>query len=196
MSIIVHGDQLHVTHLSVAARDFPELLLAHRAAYPDTDAIEHEAQRLIAGDFEHNSTLAFVERVMTWGGGDRNAGRVLEQDEGVRSLVQAAYVRAIERGSCEGLVTLKPIKNLGIAFASKILRFLLPDSAVILDSVIRKKLGYEESPEGYQAFLDECRSLLDHVRDQPYPIQGGAWRICDIEAAIYAKLKGYRLVRP
>jgi hypothetical protein len=132
-----------------------------------------------------------VERVLIWGGGDRNAGRVLAQAEGMTELVQAAYERAVERGSRDGLVALRPIKNLGIAFASKILRFLLPNSAVILDSVIRENLGYAESPQGYQGFLDECRSLLDHVSDQPYPIQGGVWRVCDIEAAIYAKLQGY-----
>jgi hypothetical protein len=192
MPVLVHAGQLHITHLSIAAEEFAELLAAHYTQFPDTAAIERDAEQLIAGEFESHSTLEFVGRVMNWGGGDRNVSRVVAQQERVTTLVAAAYADALERGPAGALATLKPIKRLGIAFGSKLLRFLLPSSAVILDSVIRENLGYPNSQRGYLAFLAECHELLDHVRDQPYPLQaGGTWRICDIEAAIYARLQGY-----
>jgi len=192
MPVILHDGHLHITHLAVTAGDFPGLLRAHRREFPETGTIEREAQKLIVEEFEHNATIAFVDRVMRWGRGDRNVSRVLAQGIGMTTLVADAYTEAVNNGPASGLAVLEPIDYLGIPFASKLLRFLLPDAAVILDSVMRENLGYPESPRGYQTLLAECRSLLDHVRDQPYPLQeNGRWRICDIEAAIYAKLQGY-----
>jgi hypothetical protein len=72
-----------------------------------------------------------------------------------------------------------------MSFASKIIRFIYPDRAVIFDSVIRSGLGYPESADGYGAFLDDCQAILDRSRTE-YP----ELRVCDIEAAIFMKLRG------
>jgi hypothetical protein len=61
-----------------------------------------------------------------------------------------------------------------------------PAAAVILDEVIRGALGYRESRDGYQEFLDDCQTSLALLA--PYHPQ---LRICDVEAAVFAKIQGY-----
>jgi hypothetical protein len=91
------------------------------------------------------------------------------------------------------LIALQKVKNLGkVSFASKHLKFLAPDAAVVLDSVIRNGLGYPDSPEGYQDFLNDCHTILDHAIANGLKYTGwgtNGWRVSDIEMAIYAKLK-------
>jgi hypothetical protein len=61
----------------------------------------------------------------------------------------------------ESLTILLQVKNLGISFASKHLKFLAPKNAVVLDSIIEEQLGYATNPAGYGAFLTDCSEILD-----------------------------------
>ena len=51
-----------------------------------------------------------------------------------------SVVRALE--------VIQSLDGLGVAFASKHLKFLVPSSAVVLDSVIESKLGYATNSAG------------------------------------------------
>ena len=82
--------------------------------------------------------------------------------------------------------SLQQLRYLGQSFASKVARFLSPNTAVILDEVIRGALGYRESQDGYLEFLDDCQTTLSLLA--PHHPQ---LRICDVEAAIFAKIQGY-----
>jgi hypothetical protein len=53
------------------------------------------------------------------------------------------------------------LNGLAVSFASKHLKFLAPEKAVVLDSIVSKRLGYELTPDGYQAFLNDCRRIRD-----------------------------------
>ncbi|MER9132744.1 hypothetical protein [Mesorhizobium sp. M0768] len=92
-----------------------------------------------------------------------------------------------------GVERIRRLRNLGQSFASKQMRFLEPTRAVILDSVIRNGLGYGETAIGYAEFLNDCQTILTSVRrsGQLRDKQAAGLRICDIEAAIFAKLQGY-----
>ena len=78
------------------------------------------------------------------------------------------------------------LNQLGQSFASKLVRFICPTQAVILDEVIRGALGYRENADGYAEFLSDCRTLLEGAESSCRDI-----RICDVEAAIFAKIQGY-----
>ncbi len=78
-----------------------------------------------------------------------------------------------------------------MSFASKHLKFLDPDRAIVLESIISTKLGYPLTLVGYGEFLADCRALLDAVyaAGVPFPFPAeGTWRISDIEMAIFKQL--------
>ena len=120
-------------------------------------------------------------------------GRVLKRNEraDIARALREGHDIALSGDVPGGVSRIAKLKYLGISYASKQLRVLLPDRAVILDSVIRIRLGYAESASGYTEFLSDCEQLLAQIQRQTC---AGAsihskWRICDIEAAIYQQLQ-------
>jgi hypothetical protein len=85
------------------------------------------------------------------------------------------------------------VKGLGISFASKHLKFLAPDGAVVLDSIIEEQLGYAKNLAGYATFLTDCHDILNAcnqfgIRYTGWGAQG--WRVSDVEMAIFQKIRG------
>jgi hypothetical protein len=85
------------------------------------------------------------------------------------------------------------VNSLGISFASKHLKFLAPDDAVVLDSIIAEQLGYATNLAGYGTFLTDCHDVLNacnqfEIRYTGWGAQG--WRVSDIEMAIFQKIRG------
>ena len=95
----------------------------------------------------------------------------------------------------EGVEQIQCLKGLGQSFASKQLRFLVPKRAVILDDRIREKLGYEKTVCGYTEFLTDCHKLLKYAeksQDLHAKLRrelGTDLYVCNIEAALYAKIQ-------
>jgi hypothetical protein len=119
------------------------------------------------------------------------------RDKNSPTVVAAALSEAVglaQRGDVSaGVECIRRLDHVGRSFASKQLRFLEPLRAVILDSVIRTGLGYPDKPKGYAEFLDDCQIMLAEVQ-QSGEIESSlaaTLRVCDIEAAIFAKLQGY-----
>jgi hypothetical protein len=83
------------------------------------------------------------------------------------------------------------LNGLAVSFASKHLKFLVPERAVVLDSSISERLGYPRTPDGYLAFLGDCRSILEHATacNLHYTGWGKQWRVSDIEMAIFETLR-------
>ena len=100
--------------------------------------------------------------------------------------MRTGYEKACNGCVAEGIEWIRELKGLGQSFASKQLRFLMPDRAVILDSVIRKRLGYNETLPGYSKFLADCLTLRDQAHKSE-EVRG--LRVCDIEAALYTKIQ-------
>lgn len=180
--------------LLIPIRAFPDLLQAHRADDPDTSAIEAEAIALATGGFAPGAATAFVRRVCAWGGYHGIGGRVLGRNspEVIAATLQNAYRLCGDGEPVEGLGCLTRLSGLGVSFASKHLKFLAPERAVVLDSVISTKLGYSLDSVGYREFLADCHALLDAVRaaEIPFPFEGeGSWRLSDVEMVLFQHLR-------
>lgn len=189
--------RLSFVRISLSASEMPELLERHRSEYPGAEVVELCARRLIAAKFPPVHATAFIEGVCEWGGGNRNFSRIRKAGDATiaRSLKSAAeainaddVVWAIEE--------LQHLPHLGLSFASKVARFLAPDKCVVLDSVIRTRIGYVESQEGYSEFLQDCFQLLEQLRtsqDLDASLRDGL-RVCDVEAAVFIKARDQKNV--
>jgi hypothetical protein len=174
--------------LELMPGEVPGLLRRHAANYPGAVECEQVGAAIIDAGFPTDDVKAFVEAVVRWGGGQRFVGRLLNQnaaDEIADALKEAsAHLKAGE--AADAVSRLQRLRYLGQSFASKIARFLSPTTAVILDEVIRGALGYRESQEGYQEFLTDCQETLELL-----VVHHPQLRICDVEAAIFAKIQKY-----
>ncbi|WP_342637100.1 hypothetical protein [Thioclava nitratireducens] len=188
MPILVHDGSLRLVKLDIQPQEIPALLQAHRTKWEPPQRLEARGEALIAADFPSDEAVQFAYDVIRWGKGHRFVDRFKTQnspDSVSRALRQS--VKLADRGNvAEGVEEIRKLSWISQSFASKIVRFLRPNAAVILDSVIRNALGYAETKDGYNAFLRDCEEMLAAVADD-YP----QLRVCDIEAAIFAKLQGY-----
>jgi hypothetical protein len=111
---------------------------------PKTCEIEQFAKLIGEGGFDPDNTVQLIKKVCGWGGYSGVSGRVLRDNtvSELCALMARALSRVKEGDVCGGLSSLLEIKGLGVSFASKHLKFIAPDRAVVLDSVISSRLGY------------------------------------------------------
>ncbi len=110
----------------------------------------------------------------------RSLGSVLRQ--GKQLSEEGRFVEAIR--AFDGL------KGIGVSIRSKVLRFLCPDQAAVLDSIIRSRLGYANSAEGYAAFVTDCIKIRDclNEKNHPHPLKR-PWQTTDVEMGIFLSVK-------
>jgi|GEM_PF-6224521 len=192
-------DGFAIVHAALHADEVPPLLERHAEEFAETDLdppkIEAFAREVVDNGFNGEGPKDLLLMVCEWGRGDRNFGRVedLNDAEDVARIMEASFSHAERQDYANALKSMCEIKQIGRSFASKVLRFLLPGHAVIMDSVIRTRLGYPDSDSGYVEFRDECQMLLDMIRK--HHADNGeqcTHRICDIEAALYTKIREQR----
>ncbi|MGH0364214.1 hypothetical protein NKZ04_18340 [Sinorhizobium meliloti] len=178
--------------ISLTPSEVPELVKRHRSEYPGAEAVEQFARRLIAANFPPAEATAFIEGVCEWGGGERNLSRILDAGDATIAQALKSANEAIDADDVvRAIWELQHLPHLGLSFASKVARFLAPDKCVILDSVIRSRIGYVESSEGYSEFLRDCTQLLKMLRTSP-DLEASLrdrLRVCDVEAAVFMKAK-------
>ena len=194
MSIVDHEGRLHFCRMDIALAEFPALLQRHHREDPDTKSIEEAATALAECGFSEERTAEFIRRVCRWGGYPGVAGRVLRNNKAslLSTRLAAACAAANSSDICAGLSELLNIRGLAVSFASKHLRFLAPNSAPVLDSIISSRLGYPLSIPGYREFQSDCLAMLRFVKKAgvPYPGWGrDGWRVCDIEMAVFMKIR-------
>jgi hypothetical protein len=180
--------------LELQPQHMSQLLVQHQEMYPGAAALEEHGAALISDGFPPEAARQFVEEVCLWGGGARLVGRVAATEASrIADALRDAVELADEGKVPNAVLEIQKLPYLAQSFASKQLRFLRPSIAVILDSVIRSKLGYPASKRGYLEFLTDCRAILDLVITSPEATRpnGERLRICDVEAAIYTKLQGH-----
>ena len=178
-----------IVRLALSPAEIPILLMKHARAYPHAEKVEETGQTLIEGNFEPKASADFVQRVCEWGRGHRLIGRI--------KAFEAANIATVFRKAfamvdpADAVTHIQKIPYLGQSFASKHLRFLKPGEAVIFDSVIRRRLGYPETAAGYAEFLRDCQIMRERISPAVTRECGMPLRVCDIEAAIFAKLLGF-----
>ncbi|MBY2983656.1 hypothetical protein [Rhizobium leguminosarum] len=192
MPVVQLDGQLSFVRISLAPSEVPKLLERHRSEYPETEDVEQRAKRLIASDFPPSDSREFVARVCKWGGGQRLVSRICKAGDATIAQSLKSAIDAIESVNVAWAIgELQHLPHLGLSFASKIARFLAPDKCVVLDSVIRTRIGYVESQEGYSEFLQDCFQLLQMLRTSRAPDAAFRdLRVCDVEAAVFMKVKG------
>jgi len=169
---------------------FAERLKDHRHRYNLTGDCEARAVRLRSSCFPPRATGDFVREVSQWA---RYAGmgqRIVTQNRGKLTKAFREANDLLSRNDVIGaLKRLNELRQLGgVSFASKHLRFLAPDRAVVLDSVLERGLGYAMNAAGYRRFLDHCHELaaqLDACGVNDPCRHDGKWLIADVEGALF-----------
>lgn len=192
----VAGGNIHCA-IAWTPRDFSKALLRNVHAFLETRPVELKAAALIAGDFPAADCIAFLEAVCLWG--NRAGTAALVKKKNTETEIRNAFSDACDHLQndrlTDALTSVIRLKGLDVSFGSKHLRMLSPTKAVVLDSIIALGLGYNRTPDGYTKFLEDCvaiRDLLNGPTGSPNPIDlAGSWRLCDVEMAIYSKLRGF-----
>jgi hypothetical protein len=190
MPVVNIGGQLQFVRLSLEPGEILGLLEQHTQCYPGDEipALEEQAVNLIGDDFPPDDSCAFAQAVIQWGRGHRNLARFLNNNNelDIANALENAHQCLTQQAPAAAIAQLVILHHLGQSFASKLLRFLSPTQAVILDSVIRTGLGYRDDADGYNAFLQDCQCVKALTVNIP---ELHHLRLCDIEAAIYVKVR-------
>jgi hypothetical protein len=199
MPIFQLEETLLVYRLALLPAEVPSLLERHRARYPGGSEIEQGGKKLKADGFPEIASVNFVEDVHNWSMMRRNAERVQKVGGAeIAAKLRIASQQIDDGDEPQAIQTLCRIPHLGISYASKIARFLDPEKCVILDSVIRERLGYPNNAGGYAAFLQDCRDTLEVLKASPLldsRCRAGL-RVCDVEAVFFMKAKELPNVSP
>lgn len=173
--------------LAIAVSEVPRLLAAHAAKWPDRGRLVANARNTEARGFQLADCRKYVEAVYTWGRGDRNLGRVLENgDDALAGSLRNASA-LVKRGMpVAASAELCRLSYVGQSFATKLVHFLAPDVAVILDQRIRSRLGYSETDAGYDRFLSDCHALAAAMGHSSRRAT-----LAEAETVVFAKIQGY-----
>lgn len=199
MVVDIPGQSFRFVRLELSPDEIPGLLASHAASpvrgQPSgqhdcsgawSSELEQFGRALANQDFEAAGSMWFASEVILWGRGHRILGRFQERNrpEDIACALREANAHLFADEVTEAVRRLTALEYLGQSYASKLARFLAPTKAVILDEVIRSAIGYREDDAGYGEFLADCNAVLN-VMKRRHP----GLRICDIEAAIYMKIK-------
>lgn len=194
MKVVQNGAKVslivHELDLANAARHYANV----HQDYPGAFDREVEGAAIVAaiaqGALAWDQCEPFIRSVCKWGGYAGIGGRVIKNNE--PGQVLAAFKDAVAAGQQgklgEALAALDSLHSLDVAFASKHLRFIFPDTSVILDSMLRENLGFANSNSGYLDFTITCKTIFDAIKATgvQYPLDAKrGWRFCDAETVLF-----------
>jgi hypothetical protein len=185
--------------IAIPLSAFPGLVEEHPRHYNATPPVEALGQELLRSDMSPALLPPFIREVCRWGGYSGVAGRVLKQN--TLPDIEAAFGHAIsllQRAAPDhagALTAINALNGLGRpSFASKLLRFLFPETCPILDSV-NQSLGYPATPHGYARFAHDCGAIASALEQAgvPNPLgrPGNRWFVGEVDMAIFAYLRGW-----
>jgi hypothetical protein len=106
--------------------------------------------------------LAFSEAVCTWGRGQRVFANLKRHHGPALAGIMHHWLSQVESLSDqEAIQTGTDFKGLGVSFASKHLRMLIPQRFGVLDEVLSMGLGYAMNTAGFAFFMMDLRELKD-----------------------------------
>ena len=170
----------------------------HWSGDPFTAHLENFSREFVLEGMPYSKAFLFVRMVFAWGGPRGNnfknfrdsVNDAEKRGKYLTSILFNAYSYSRMGKYRPAIRAFEGLNGIGISFSSKFLRFLCPDHAAILDSVIRKGLGYNDNEVDYEEFVNSCarvRGILNCNKWQ-HPL-GRPWQITDVEMAIFMKLK-------
>jgi hypothetical protein len=176
--------------------EFPYWIGRHRREYPDTKIIEKEVSWIVQEGFPKEEAYRLIRLVCRWGGYYGIAARVISANKPavVSGVLKQAHEKLNDGCAEDALRRVNGLVGLGRpSYASKILRFIAPRDAAVLDQAIGSKLGFSMNPAGYGELLEGCRTVVSDLKASSVsnPIRPrGVWYVCDVEAAFFAKVQG------
>jgi hypothetical protein len=191
-AVIVAGDSLQPTA-------FPGLVEYHlKDIRLDTIELEASARRLIATGFLVSDLEQFISHVCGWGGYAGIAGRIHKHNP--PQEVRYRFINAMDALDSDrpdvlsALCELRQIRQLGLSFASKHLRFLRPDLCPAFDTTLSQWLDYTLDVCGYKYFSDDCLRIAKVLQryEVSNPVQGrdtGKWFAADVEMALFSHVR-------
>ena len=185
--------------------NFPQLLTDFLNENPDTPAIEALAAQLMQSNFPDHSMDDFVTRVCGWGGkqGIRILSRVLKHntDAEIADALRGASSNLAKGQFLDALTQVDKLRFLDVSFASKFLRFLLPDICPVFDSYLHDALPYTLDASGYSDFANDCAWLANQLVANKFPIRGnahaerGSWQTWKVLFTCWRLAKSFVLPR-
>ena len=130
---------------------------------------------------------ADIEVVVKWGGNPYGMWSRIDrrnQDDEIRRYTAEA-IQALP--DCDkALQHATRIFGLGVSFGSKVVAFLYPKGAPILDRVVRECLSKADNWTGrYGDFVALCTHIAERQPKGSGPREGGVWHLRDIEMALF-----------
>lgn len=171
----------------------------HRAGDPLTDFVNDFSKSFLDEDMPHNKAMLFVRLVCAWGGlrgGNfqlfkEKVAELEAKGRSLRCILQEGKETSVAGNYSNAIKAFDGTLGLGVSFRSKVLRFLCPDHAAILDSHIRKQLGYSNTANGYELFVNDCIAVRDCLNKSNLRPEGlRVWQTTDVEMGIFLSVKG------
>lgn len=122
-------------------------------------------RNLTQSTISSTDALEFSELVCKWGRGKRVFAN-LKRHHGTKlgTLMSKALEQALNATDVESAITpLYKIKGLGVSFASKHLRMLLPEKFGVLDSRFEETLGFALNVPGYALFMKTLEAFREEL---------------------------------
>ena len=181
--------------------EMPRLVAAHFERCADTPDAEKAAAAFVASPTVEGA-VEVVHRTCYWGGsnGPRILPMILRNNPGAR--IQSSFERAadtLQRGHGvaelgRALAIVNELSYLGQpSFASKMLRMLNPEVSGVLDSLVHGATAYTLDRRGYSLYsakLQDIAAALDALgieNSRGFP----NWRAADVDAGIFARIRGW-----
>ncbi len=175
---------------------FSEMIESHGDNFQDTLEMEDRYKDLINSPIdEYDSIAEYIKTVSKWGNYAGVGGKVLKNNTAEKIIAVFEAVRNILNSESPdlslALSRINTLYGLGMpSFASKHLRFMLPEKCPVYDSILTDVLPYSFDPSGYATFAEDCKSLSIELcsRNIENPIRKSVtWYAGDVEAAIFSQ---------
>ena len=185
---------------TIPFREFPCLYGKFLGATNETREIEKEGAALMkARRFGDKRAYCFVLSILKWGGptGAQIRGNLHRYYRGGEAKIQSGLAQAVrdtvhslKTGSCaDAIQTITSHKGFQTPYGSKVLRMLAPERAVVYDNVLNRKMKLGWGRFAYGEFCDSCVLLAGELNKRK--IGTRRWKAADVEAVIYARVKGF-----
>jgi hypothetical protein len=175
---------------------FPELFAKHWDSDESTRSVEIYGQEFVSHKMPRDRLLGFMRMVFGWGGSRNIGNNFMRSNAGKLDCIRHQFLKSLQHLEAgqdkEAIKSLTALTGLGVSYASKHLKFLSPDKAVVLDSLIERGLGYKQSANGYVEFVNQCRQwakLLNNNKIHCKRTTEGEWRVSDVEMAVFIHVR-------
>jgi hypothetical protein len=149
----------------------------------------------VANNFPVDRTQLIARLVCAWGGLGRGHPQklynqnIVDNFQNLTEKFHVAHGYAANGQASDAINALDGIHGIGLSYCSKFLRMMCPDHAVVLDSIIRKNLGYRETAQGYSTFVSDCIIIRDALNND-HILNGfdNPCRVSEVEMALFRNL--------